>query len=312
MRAARRAAGFGTLICGVTIAVTPIAAAAPTTPSSQCRPWTVRTVASGYAMLENLAFDGRGGMLLSNQSLTGDGGSIDRLTPDGARTSVVPDVTGPGGIVVDGATAFFTTGNTLESGVTGRADGTIDAVDLDTHRTTTIAQGLSSPNGLVRLPDGEFVVSKDVGAATGLTSIDPRTGRHHEYGPAVVSPNGLAVGPGGARLYTSTTFTPTSGIIGIDIAQPGSVQSRWELPGFGPLNAADDLTVGADGQIYAALNLAGQVVQIDPDTGQACTIARGLPLTTSVRFGQGPGWDARSLYATSYLGTVTRLTPPGA
>lgn len=311
-RGVRGAVGAAVLATGVCAAATPLAPAAAATPTApQCTPWTTRQVAHGFGMLENLAFDGRGAMLLSDQSPMGTGGSIDRLTADGARSTVVPDVEGPGGIAVAGHTAYFTTGNTATAGLTGGASGTIEALDLDSGRVSTVARGLAMPNGLVRLPNGNFVVSKDIGATTGLTLVDPGTGGHQPYGPGLVSANGLALSPDATRLYASTTFTPTTSIVGIDPAHPQTPATTTTLPGFGPLNAADDLTVGPDGQVYAALNLAGEVLRIDPNTGLTCTLARGLPLTTSVRFGAGPGWDQRSLYATSYLGTVTRLAPPG-
>lgn len=312
MKILNRAAVLSAVACVSVSPLSPDAMAASATPAPQCAQWTAHQIADGFGMLENLAFDGRGGMLLSNQSPMGTGGSIDRLTPDGARSAVVSDVDGPGGIVVDEHTAFFTTGNTAVAGLTGHADGTIESLDLDERHVATVARGLEMPNGLARLPQGDFVVSKDVGPDTGLTLVDSRTGEHQQYGPDLVSPNGLAVSPDGTRLYASTTFAPTTSVVGINPDTPQAPTSTTTLAGPGPLNAADDLTVGHDEQVYVALNLAGAVVQVDPSTGQACTVAHGLPLTTSVRFGAGPGWDPHSLYATSYLGTVTRLSPPSA
>ncbi|MEU5876474.1 hypothetical protein [Spirillospora sp. NPDC047279] len=57
-----------------------------------------------------------------------------------------------------------------------------------------------------------------------------------------------------------------------------------------------------------ALNVAGRVVRLDPGTGDVCTVADGLPLVSSVRFGAGPGWDPKALYATNSLGGLTSLT----
>ncbi len=68
------------------------------------------------------------------------------------------------------------------------------------------------------------------------------------------------------------------------------------------------MTVGPDGMIYLAQNLAGRVLRVDPATGSSCVVGTGVPLTSSVEFG-GPGWDDNSLYATSFDGSVRKLTP---
>ena len=105
----------------------------------------------------------------------------------------------------------------------------------------------------------------------------------------------------------STTFNPATVIAAVDAR--GRVTRRVTVPGYGPLNSADDLTVGPDGVAYVTLNAAGRIVRVDLDSGRSCTIASGLITPSSVRFGAGPGWDSRSLYVTSFLGTLTRLTP---
>lgn len=272
-----------------------------------CGTWTKSTVASGFGMLENLGFDGRGGLLLSEQSLTGGLGALQRLGTDGSRR-VLAAVDGPGGIVVNGHTVYFNTGNTTKAALTNSADGGISALDLDTGSMTTVAAGIHMPNGLAQLPDGSFITSHDMGSYTGLTQSRNGTGTS-QYGAGLTSTNGLSYDSARHRLWTTSTFTPTTTISAVDIDHPGAAPASYALPGIGQLNSADDLTVGPDGAIYVALNVIGQVARIDPDTGHSCLIAEGLPFTSSVRFGSGPGWDRNSLYATSFLGTVTRITP---
>ena len=111
------------------------------------------------------------------------------------------------------------------------------------------------------------------------------------------------------QFYVVSTFNPTTEVFVIDLDNPTAAPRTIQIPGLGPLNAADDIVLGADGQLYVALNVAGSVVRVNPDTGAQCTIAKGLPFASSLRFGAGPGWDANSLYVTSFLGTLTRLTP---
>src|SRR5690606_7208655 len=130
------------------------------------------------------------------------------------------------------------------------------------------------------------------------------------FAPTLTSTNGLAFDAPRDRLIVSTTFDPTTVVAAVDTAHPANPITRTALPGFGPLNSADDLTVAPDGTAYVALNVAGAVHQVDLDNGRSCRIADNLPLISSVRFGTGPGWDPNALYATSFLGTLTKLTPP--
>lgn len=284
------------------------AAIATATADSGCTTWSKSTVASGFGTLENLAFDGRGGLLLSEATALGPGGALKRLDANGQRSTVVPAVNGPGGIIVSGSTAWFNTGNSPASGFLGLKDGTISAVNLDTGAVTKVATGLTMPNGLERLPDGTFVVSRDVGLSTRLTAVKPN-GDQTAYAPSITSTNGMGVDLTRRALYVASTFNLTSTVSAVDIDNPAAAPKIFTIPGVGPLNSADDLTVGADGNVYVALNVAGSVVRIDPDSGATCTVAKGLPLSSSVAFGSGPGWDANSLYVTSFLGSVTRLTP---
>src|SRR5881227_2072189 len=112
------------LVLTAFIAAVPTAAGAA---SSECTPWPQKTVKSGLGSLENLEFDGRGGLLLSASGP----GAIERLTPDGSVTTLVPNVNAPGGQRVIGRTLYFNTGDSAQSGVMNRADGTLEKFDLD-------------------------------------------------------------------------------------------------------------------------------------------------------------------------------------
>ncbi|MFC9433838.1 SMP-30/gluconolactonase/LRE family protein [Nocardia sp. NPDC057030] len=276
---------------------------------AQCAQWAASPVASGFGVLENLAFDGHGGLLLSEVPASGSGGAVYRLGADGAR-EVLAQASSPGGIVVTGDTAYFTTGGSLSSGLSGRPDGTIEALDLTRRTVATVVSGLTAPNGLAQLPDGSFVVSRDLGAPATLTRIAGNGSGATTFAAELTSTNGLAYAAARRKLFVSTTFDPITTLAAIDIDHPDTAPARITLPGFGPLNAADDLTVGPDGAIYLALNAAGRVVRVDPDTASSCVIADGIPFATSARFGAGPGWDPRALYVTSFTGAVTRLTQP--
>ncbi|WP_072802165.1 SMP-30/gluconolactonase/LRE family protein [Rhodococcoides yunnanense] len=274
---------------------------------SVCSPWTLGTVASGFGTLENLAFDDRGSLLLSETSLLGTG-SIRSLQPDGTSGVVVPDVTSPGGLVTDGDLLYFTTGNGTAAGLFDLHDGTVDTVDVLAGERSTVARGLVMPNGLVALGNGDLVVTRNLGATTGITRIhagepDSAETVRTDLGTA----NGIA--SDGDAVYVANTFEPALSIAVLDARNLAGDARRIPVDGFGPFTASDDMTVGPDGQIYLAQNLAGRVLRIDPESGSSCVIGTGMPLTTSVEFG-GPGWDRNSLYATSFDGTVRQLTPP--
>ncbi|SEE55461.1 hypothetical protein SAMN04490220_8340 [Rhodococcus jostii] len=306
MRRELAALAGGTALCAGLLVVAPAAAGpAFSPPAGACTPWSASEVASGAGVLENLAFDGSGTMLVSRTGLVG-GGALDGVRPDGTVTPVVPEVEAPGGIAVDGADAYFATGNSFAAGVTGSTNGTVDVVNLDTGDTRTLAEGLVMPNGLVRLSNGDILTARNLGSGAGLTRVpaaDPHT-------PEVVrtdlgTVDGLAVHDG--NVYTVTTFDTTTTLRILRENDLSGPVVSVELPGSGPLNAADDLTVGPDGIVYVAYNGGGRVVRVDPATGESCALASGLPLVSSVRFGAGPGWDPDALYATSFTGKIYKL-----
>jgi sugar lactone lactonase YvrE len=320
MRSKPTASKLGPTVTAVAIAVgstffvAPTAAAdtlpsagGPTNVSDSCGAWSKSVVASGYGQLENLGFDYRGNLLLSEGSFVG-AGAIHQLGAAGSKSVVAPNVTSPGGIVATDEASYFTTGNSATAGLFDTADGTVEALDPVTGEVDTVVEGLTMPNGLAVLPDGRLVVSRDLGASTTLTVIDPDTGSKKALAPTVTSTNGLAWDRTRELLWTSTLLSSVTTVVAIDVRSGKPVQTI-ELPGIGWANLADDLTVGPDGAVYLALNAAGSVVRVDPDTSTSCVIADGVPLVSAVEFGAGPGWDAASLYATSFVGTLTRLTP---
>lgn len=290
-----------------------VPAAAGATPATvadvpACAPWTVSTVASGFGVLENLAFDGDGRLLLSESPLFEDG-AIRTLTPSGEKGTLVPEVASPGGIVVDGDRVLFTTGDNAMAGLYNGTNGTVESVNFDGDDRATLARGLTMPNGLARLADGDLLVTQSLGDEPGLTRIPAgRADEPEKVRSDIGSANGLFVS--GSKVYVGNTFDEDTEVRILDAADLGGDPTIFTLPGNGPTNVGDDLVVDADGLVYMALNGGGKVVRVDPATGDTCEIGTGLPLTSSVRFGAGEGWDAESLYATSFVGTVHRLTPP--
>jgi sugar lactone lactonase YvrE len=291
-----------------TIVLTAFIAAVPSAGAADpsCTPWTQKTLKSDLGSLENLEFDGTGGLLLSASG----SGAIERMTPDGTVTTLVPGVNSPGGQRVVGRTLYFNTGDSAQSGLTNTADGTLDRFDLDTHARTTFASGLTMPNGLAILPNGDFVVSRDLGSGTGITRIPLGDPAHPQASWAKLDDqNGMAIDPTGTWLYADQTFTSDSAVWKLRISDPNDKSVVASLTGPTP-KGLDDMTIDSAGLLYIAANGTGEVIRLDPATGVHCTIASGLQNPSSLKFGRGPGWAADRLYVVAFDGTVRELTPP--
>src|SRR5437764_11504006 len=92
-----------------------VAAAVPSAQGATdpCTPWQQKTLKSGLGSLENLEFDGTGGLLISASA----NNAIERLTPGGNVTTLVPSVNAPGGQRVIGRTLYFNTGDAAPTGL---------------------------------------------------------------------------------------------------------------------------------------------------------------------------------------------------
>ncbi len=264
-----------------------------------CSRWRVRTLVSGQGWLENLAFDGRGGMTIS--ALTK--GRILRLSARGRLSTLLSGVRGPGGEQRAGHYLYFVTGDTVPVA----PNGTIERLDLRTGERLTWARGLTMPNGLTLLPNGDAVVSRDLGTGTGLTRVRVHDRHHPQINWARIDDtNGLAVDPSGRWLYADRTFSSDGEVDRISIANPRTAQVVGRL---GANVAPDDMTTDAQGNLYIAGFGTGAIYRLNPRTHSSCPIATGLAHPTSARFG-GTGWHARDLYVTDSSGRLSELTPP--
>jgi SMP-30/Gluconolactonase/LRE-like region len=290
------------VVLGAVVTAVPSAAAA----TDFCAPWQQKTLKSGLGSLENLEFDGTGGLLLSASGP----GAIERLTPDGNITTLVPDVNAPGGQRLVGRTLYFNTGDAAQSGLTGTPDGTLDRFDLDTHVRSTFASGLTMPNGLAVLPNGDFVVSRDIGSGTGITRIPASDPAHPQSNWAQLDDqNGMAVDPTGRWLYAVQTFTADSAVWRFRISNPSDKAVVASLAGPTP-KGLDDMTIDRAGILYVAANGTGEVIRLDPAGGRHCVIVSGLQNPSSLKFGRGPGWAADHLFLVGFDGAVRELIPP--
>jgi sugar lactone lactonase YvrE len=269
--------------------------------SAACSSWQARPLVKDQGWLENLSFDGRGGMTISALAK----GRILRLTTGRHLSTLLAGVPSPGGERTVGRYLYFNTGDTIPA----MPNGTIERLDLRTGKHTTWARGLTMPNGLVILPSGDAVVSRDVGTGTGLTRVPVHNRRHPQFEWARLDDtNGLAIDPSGRWLYTDRTASNDGEVDRISIFNPHHVQVVGRL---GAGVAPDDLTVDRDGTVYIAGFLSGKIYRLNPRTHASCAIASGLAQPTSARFG-GVGWHARDLYVTDAAGHISELRPPHA
>ncbi len=260
----------------------------------------MRTLVRGQGWLEDLEFDGRGAITIS--ALTK--GRILRLSRSGHLSTVLRSIFAPGGERRRGRYLYFTTGDTVPVA----PNGTIERLDLRTGKHSAWARGLTMPNALVFLRNGDGVVSRDVGSGTGLTRVPALDRRHPEIEWARLDDtNGLAVDPSGRWLYTDRTFSSDGEVDRVLIANPRRVQLVGRL---GAGVAPDDMTLDTSGNLYIAGFGSGKIYRLDPRTHSSCAIATGLTHPTSARFG-GAGWPATDLYVTDAAGHLSELSPPG-
>lgn len=290
------------------LALAPTAAAAPPAtgsldgPPPLCGGWTSRVVASGFALLENIAALPSGDLLLSEMSLSEipasrpDQGALWRLTPGGTRHLVTP-IPSPGGIVVDGNQAYVTFGNSIPSLILNTPTAGITRVDLATGQRTTVATGLVMANGLAALPGGRLLTTGGAGANDHPTLVEA-DGTHRPFAPWITSSNGIARDPKSGDLFIGRTAVHPGEVV--RVTERGELVQRYPFAGIGPLISADDLDLAPDGKLYVAQNGAARVVQIDPSSGAQCVVADQQWFATSIA-----ATDANTLYATSLLGTVT-------
>jgi hypothetical protein len=287
----------------VTLGLLVVPAAADAAVDPACTGWSAKTLASGLGSLENVEFDGQGGLILS----ASDHNAVERLGRDGKVRTLVANVTSPGGLRVRAGVLYFNTGDSLATGALGRRDATLESLDLKSGRHTVVASGLPMANGLVFLPNGDALISRDVGGAPAITVIPKGDPAHSRGWAQTDDSNGMAVDPTGKFVYVNQTFKHDSPVLRIPIADPSRIEV---IARVGEAKGLDDMTIDRAGVLYLAANGTGEVLRLDPRSGASCTIAGGFRNTSAVKFGCGPGWPSSHLFVVGFDGVVRELTPP--
>lgn len=262
--------------------------------------------------LENLAFDGRGNLYLSDVG----GGRILVAGPDGQvqRELAVPAhglVWGPDDLLYAVVTA-------------GEAYDVVRSTDPSVTEFEVYTQGLTTYNGMAFDADGDLYVSDDSVAPPAQPPDLVRVPRGDplawEPWTPLYGPNGLAFDAATGAIYTVITADQASPVLRLSSTDPEAVEVVAYLsygaatlepgvhgPEGEPLHPVpkglDDLALGPDGRLYVVGHLSGELLRVDPATGEACLLASGLEEPTSVRVARGFGPHGGKLAVTTWGGT---------
>lgn len=284
----------------VLLACAPAAHAATSLPSCP-QTGAKRTLVRESGQLESAAFDAAGRLVYTNIARR----QLRGLDAPGAQTrAIAVGIDGPGGLALE-------PGGTMLVGA-GSGSGAVFAprfgfarllrVDLATGETSVYARGLSMANGVVRAADGTVYASDDL--ALSLDRITP-DGKVQRGWYRATDTNGLALSADGRTLFANRSFGSTR-VMAIDTAT-GASRTYARPPGSLSWALFDDLDIDAEGRLYVAVYLAGEVWRIETD-GSMCALARGLVAPAGITVGaSGAGFSARSVFVTTHGGLLVEI-----
>ena len=244
----------------------------------------------GQDWREELAFDGHGGMWVSPIHSN----FLERYDPTGHVTTPVA-VPGPGGLVTgpDGLIYANTSGGPAGNGVV-RFDPT---AAQPTPRV--FVSRLPGVNGSAFDGAGNLYVStEDQGPSVLKIRPNGKRDTAWEIAASFYGANGVAVA--GSNLFAAISWDQRSPIELVPLANPAAHYVFTQLS-FGALSrqpavyqpdpnqplipkGLDDLTIGPDGLIYVVGFASGELLRVDPATGQSCLLVSGLLTPTAVKF----------------------------
>ena len=277
----------------------------------------------GADLLENLLF-AEGSLWVSDSTarrvvrLAADGGEV----PGGSLDDLYPGglAQGPDGLIYAGS------GNSIPDAALRRGlSKVVRFAPSDPAGTVhTYAEGFNMANGMTFAPGDDLFVSNDVDR--GLIRI-PRAapGDWHVFAD-VWGTNGIVVDPAGENLYAAITFDQRSPIERIPLDDPDAHETAAVLTlGVASLEPAvylpdpskpllgvkglDDMTRSPDGTLYVVANGLGELLRVDPDSGEACLVASGFQNPSSVRIAPpGSAFDisgeAMTFYVVEFSGAI--------
>jgi hypothetical protein len=287
----------------------------------------------GTDLLENLLF-AEGSLWVSDSTaqrvvrLAADGGEVQGGSLDGIYPGGLAQ--GPDGLIYAGS------GNSIPDAALRRGlSKVVRFAPSDPNGTVhTYAEGFSMANGMTFGPGDDLFISNDVDR--GLIRIPRAAPADWHVFADVWGTNGLVVDPAGENLYAAITFDQRSPIERIPLKDPGSHETAAVLTfGVASLEPAvypspnpskpllgvkglDDMTRSPDGTLYVVANGLGELLRVDPGSGEACLVASGLQNPSSVRIAP-PGspfdtsGEAMTFYLVEFSGAIRTVGyTPGA
>ncbi|UTI65456.1 hypothetical protein NBH00_04385 [Paraconexibacter antarcticus] len=270
--------------------------------------WTV-VGPPGAFWLENIGFDGRGGMWVSeltqNRLVRFD--SRRRQGPGIPVASPGASLLGPGGLM------YVLSGDSPANVVPGGGGGAVLRFDpaSQSPALTPFAAGLDMVNGAAFDPAGNLYVADTI--HPGLVKLRPDGTREEAFTAAtqIAGADGIAYADG--ELYVTQFSDPASGIARVPLDDPAVHTTLTQLsPPPAIPQLPDDAAIGPDGALYVAVN-TGALVRIDRTTGASCVVAHTGGPVDSVRFASGfPPYDgARDAFLTSEDGRIRHVRLSG-
>ncbi len=272
--------------------------------------------APGAFWLENVGFDGHGGMWISQLMQN----KLVRFDAQG-NAGIALDVPQPGASLIgpDGL-MYALYGVTPLGAVPGTAMAGVMRFDprSPAPRLERFTDGLQMANGAAFDAAGALYVADTTNPGIIRIRRDGTVDPTFAEATPVSGADGLAV-VGGTLLATLFTDTASS-IIRVPLGAPATYSTLAQLspaPGDAP-KMLDDAAIGPDGALYVAAG-SSELFRVDPMTGAACVVATTPTGIDSVRFAVGfPPFDpVRDVFMTTQAGDIlhaklTYATPPAA
>lgn len=262
--------------------------------------------------LENMGFDGLGGMWVSELT-------ANRLVRFDAQGKPGPalSVPMPGASLIGPDGRMYVAYGDGVSGVAPGINPPAGVVRFDPRAASPVAEpfasGLPMANGAAFDAAGNLYVADTVTLGKGLIKLRPDGTRDPAFTTAVPVSGADGIAIIANTLYVTLFTDAAARIIRVPLDAPQTFSTLVELsPGGAPPKGPDDLTVGPDGRLWVATNL-GEVVRVDPSTGGQCTVyARSAPID-SVRFARAfaPFQDGSDLFLTNQAGELTHVHVAG-
>ncbi|MEV0245308.1 hypothetical protein AB0H76_01830 [Nocardia sp. NPDC050712] len=271
----RKLAVVVALSCAAAVAGMPAAAADPVAACASAR---VATALPAQTPLldwsENVGYDGRGNLWVARIYRN----EVQRYDNTGKLTATVP-VAFPGAIRLgpDGL-LYVVYGDAPSSAV---IPGGVVRFDPDAAdpRPEVFAAGFAMPNGAAFDAAGNLYVAV-TGSGVVKVGRDGVVDQEWTARAAGLGANGIAVR--GDTAYLTTNASPLGRVLSFPIDAPERRTVLADLStGAGIPDFADDLHVDADGVLYVA-TLSGQLVRIDPASGEVCSVLNTEPMTAVV------------------------------